>query len=88
MYFDLLDHQVNYTIQAFGANEIYSIFRMAQLYSFNFIQAQSAFPYEFCYQVFSGWDFAIRDKYAKTKHASIRTQLKVSPNYFKIVFEI
>ena len=51
--------------------------RMAKQYSHNFIQAQSSMPYEFCYQIFAGWDFAIGAKYAKNKHASIRTQLKI-----------
>ena len=51
--------------------------RMAKQYSHNFIQAQASMPYEFCYQIYAGWDFAIGAKYVKNKHASIRTQLKI-----------
>ena len=51
--------------------------KMARQYSQNFIQAKASKPFEFCYQIFAGWDFAIGAKYAKSKHASVRTQLKI-----------
>ena len=48
---------------------------MARLYKKNFISSQASDPYEFCDKMFAGWDFAIREKHAKTNTNAISTQL-------------
>ena len=54
------------------------LFRMARLYSKNFIQAEATIEYELITKVFGGWDFAKYGKYVKYEKEAMTTQLKVN----------